>query len=286
MSTSSNNGRFRTFGDTFGKGSPVFLHIADTGTVFPDADGNLTTGAWRPATPSDIGSVANLSVSGLSLTVGAVAVTGNPLMTVSNASPIPISGWVSLIGTGVTTTNIPNPLAVTGTQIDRNTSISGTSLIPYSMLPVGGRAVASNGPGSITGGYSIGDYVMFSFDKDNGGLMVNQGILDRTQDNITVWNAGSGVSSNDTVTGTFGVVLSNNPNRRQWFIQNLHTGCLMVRFSNIMPTTSNMNILLKGGAAINDGNGASYSDDGGRYRGPVSVTGFGGAPVLINIWEI
>lgn len=54
MSTTSNEQRFRTFGDTFGKGAPAFLHVADTGVVFTNADGLSQTGAWRAATPSDI----------------------------------------------------------------------------------------------------------------------------------------------------------------------------------------------------------------------------------------
>ena len=54
MSTSSNEQRFRTFGDTFGKGAPAFLHVADTGVVFTNADGQAQTGAWRAATPADM----------------------------------------------------------------------------------------------------------------------------------------------------------------------------------------------------------------------------------------
>jgi len=54
MSTSTNSDRFRTFGDTFGKGAPAFIHVADTGVVFTNGDGQLQTGAWRAATPSDI----------------------------------------------------------------------------------------------------------------------------------------------------------------------------------------------------------------------------------------
>lgn len=58
MSTSLNEQRFRTFGDTFGKGAPAFLHVADTGVVFTNADGQSQTGAWRAATPADLASQA------------------------------------------------------------------------------------------------------------------------------------------------------------------------------------------------------------------------------------
>lgn len=58
MSTTSNEQRFRTFGDTFGKGAPAFLHVADSGIVFTNADGQSQTGAWRAATPSDLAAQA------------------------------------------------------------------------------------------------------------------------------------------------------------------------------------------------------------------------------------
>jgi hypothetical protein len=66
MSTSSNEQRFRTFGDTFGKGAPAFLHVADTGVVFTNADGQPQTGAWRAATPSDIAGQAGAYTSVIS----------------------------------------------------------------------------------------------------------------------------------------------------------------------------------------------------------------------------
>lgn len=574
MSTSSNNGRFRTFGDTFGKGSPVFLHIADTGTVFPDADGNLTTGAWRPATPSDIGSVANLSVSGLSLTVGAVAVTGNPLMTVSNTSPIPISGvvqtnlslntialtgtptvqvsngvlpisgivqgnfavnnvtvtgnpqvqisntapinisgWVTTINTGnvsldstslvnaqitgnnylgfisgrelingatlsgiksrldgvvpisgnvnasvsigavavtggsisinngvvpisgvvsatlnatsvavtggsiaisngivpisgvvqaqvssgpivdaqasgnalaitanvllsgisgalagnlsdvanvkdvtgqlylaaisgllssnltdaawvtgavsisngvvpisgvvsatlnatsvavtggliniagggslnvavtggVISSSSSNPVGVTGTRHDLNSFYTGVGQSTWNHLSVGGRAVSVTGEGTLSP-YRTGDFAMFSFNKDNGGLLVNQGTLDSTQDTISIVNSGSAYVSNSAVSGsnTGQVLFRANSARLGWFIQNLHTSGLMIRFGTSLPSTGFMNVLLKGGLQINDGNGGTWSDMPAIYKGPVSVSGFGGQ-ALYTAWEI
>ena len=162
MSTTSNEQRFRTFGDTFGKGAPAFLHVADTGVVFTNADGQSQTGAWRAATPSDL--------------VGYSAVTTTP--------------------------------------------------------------------------------------------------------------SGSATVSNQIVSGSNQTLFAANPNRLAVFVQNLHTGVLGIRFSTSTPTTGLMNVLLKGGAAVNDGNGGTWLDSPAVYKGPISVASFGGAPVLYNSWEI
>lgn len=148
MSTSSNSSRFRTFGDTFGKGAPAFIHVADTGTTFTDADGNLISGAWRPAVPADFQSpAANVNVSGLSLSVGAVAITGvmptqtvaitgNPTVVVSGFNPIWVTGTFATNSNTVTITGaLPtHPVSVTG-----NTSITGSVLITNGILPVSGN---------------------------------------------------------------------------------------------------------------------------------------------------
>lgn len=167
MSTSSNEQRFRTFGDTFGKGAPAFLHVADTGVVFTNADGQSQTGAWRAATPSDLNSTTSAATS--------------------------------------STTTVPS---------------------------------------------------------------------------------GSATVSNDIVSGNNQVLFASNPNRLAVFIQNLHTGALMVRFSASAPTTGLMNVLLKGDTAVNAGNGGSWIDSPAIYKGPISVSSLGGAPTLYNSWEI
>lgn len=508
--------RFRTFGDTFGKGAPVFLHLADTGITFTNADGQITTGAWRPATPADVGSVSNVSVSGLNLTVGAVAVTGNPLMTVSNVTPIPMSGavyvqnqlpinvtgWVTTITTGnvsfdssaivnaqatgnnylgfisgreinnnnflsgisgrlnsivpisgvvqsnITNAVVPisgvvqaavsigavavtggsisisngvvpisgvvqaqvssgpivdaqasgnalavtanvllsgisgalagnlsdtalvrdvtgqlylaaisgllssnlsdpawvtgavsivgggalnvavtggvissssstvavtggvtingggslnvavtggvisssssNPVGVTGTKMDNNVSIWGASSQPYAMLPIGGRAVMPSGAGSITGGYNTGDYVMFSFNAQNGGLMCNQGALDATQDNVTTVASGVSSVSSNTVSGInnigWGTPLNANPNRLAWGITNLSTGTIFVAFRSSV-NSGTAHIVLRGGSGHMDGGGQSYISDPTSWRGPVSVTGYFFTSPAYSAWE-
>lgn len=81
------------FADTMneGKSAPSFGFLYDSGILYTIQDITYT-GGWRPAKPSDF--AANVSVSGLNLTVGAVAITGNPNITVSNPI-LAVSGNVS-----------------------------------------------------------------------------------------------------------------------------------------------------------------------------------------------
>lgn len=73
----------KIFGDNHAQ--PTFGYLWDSGVVWRNLNGQLITGAARPIVPADLASTSSISVSGLSLTVGAVAVTGNPQVTVSNA---------------------------------------------------------------------------------------------------------------------------------------------------------------------------------------------------------
>ena len=209
-------------------------------------------------------------------------VTGQ--INIANIAPINVTGFVTTVVTGTISSTISNPIGVSGVSIDRALpSITGFNT---QFLPIGGRAVNASGSGSITGYNAVGDMAILNISKDNGGLFVNQGALDYSQDNVTTVSSGLASVSNDAVSGLNQVLFPANPNRLAWYIQNLHTGALMVRFSTSFPTTGFMNILLKGGAAINDGNGASYSASPAIYKGAVSVTGFGGAPVLYTAWQI
>lgn len=96
MSTSLNEQRFRTFGDTFGKGAPAFLHVADTGVVFTNADGQSQTGAWRAATPADIAGYAG--------TYGSV-ITGIAGTTNIGAIPAGALSWSIALQGGIISVN-------------------------------------------------------------------------------------------------------------------------------------------------------------------------------------
>lgn len=60
--------------------------------------------------------------------------------------------------------------------------------------------------------------------------------------------------------------------RRTVILQNLGTNTLYVKFGT-NATTSDFDIILKGGAAQDDGNGGIYSEDSLSYQGIISVAG-------------
>lgn len=281
---------------------------------------NLTDPAYVTGNIFATDIVAERLLSGISGLLGASLtdaawVTGN--VGISNTAPIAISGIVQTVVTGAVSASVPNPLGVTGTKYDTALpAMPGT----FNFLAAGGRVVNPSGAGSITGYNSTGDFAIFNIDKTNGGLLVTQGCLDYTQDSATVQISGafagsapipvsgvvqsnvtntapvpiSGVTqvatsatvSNDYVSGAFQVVLPATPTRKGFFIQNLATGALMVRYSTSMPSTGNLNFVLAGGTADNDGKGASWSEFPAVWTGPLSVSGLGGAPMLYTAWQI
>jgi hypothetical protein len=78
-------------------------------------------------------------------------------------------------------------------------------------------------------------------------------------------------------------VLAANVNRTTWGIQNQGTNPLFVLLG-AGATTSVFHFVLKGGTALNDGNGGTYLNmDGGIYQGVVSQAGT--APTY-TVWEL
>jgi hypothetical protein len=129
---------FRYYSKPFdtNKGTQAFNLLWDSSLVWYNGAA-LTTGGWRQMQPSDF--AASINVSGLNLTVGAVAVTGNPQVQISNTP-------------GVT---VQNPIAVTGTH---NVAVTGGS-ISISNTPtvtVGNSIIAISGIVTSVGGTSNG----------------------------------------------------------------------------------------------------------------------------------
>lgn len=270
---------------------PVSGAVSITGGVSGSALGNIPVNqVYLPVSGVNF-SAASVSIGAVLITGGYVGITGSPSVTIGNTAPIAISGVVLTVVTGSVSASTPNPLGMTGVSTDLNGSYTGTTLATYSLLPIGGRAVSVTGAGSLSG-YTTGAYVMGAFNKDNGGLLVNQGILDQTQDNVTSWIASTGTSPLTTgVSGLagptfFGVTLPNNPARRAWSIVNLATGALMVKMSSAIPNSGNLDIFLKGASAPWAGDGAIWTDAPAIYTGPVAVSGFGGAPCVYRAWEL
>lgn len=199
-------------------------------------------------------------------------------------------GQIQTIVTGSVSATVPNPIGITGTENDTNIVYAGGLNSPFNFVSVGGRAVNPTGAGLPTG-YNTGDNVIFNFCAQNGAVLVNQGNLQKDQDEATIWTASTGSLAvsygvSGLVAPYFGTCLPSNPNRRAYFIQNLATGLLLVKLSTSIPTTGNLDFVLKGASAAWAGDGAMWSSESTTYTGPVSVTGFGGAPCVYKAWEI
>lgn len=222
---------------------------------------NLTDPAWVTGQVSLAGGSMNVA------TTGSITIAGGGALNVA------VTG-------GVISSTSSNPVGVTGTKTDNNVSIWGVSAVPYNLVSVGGRAVAATGAGSITGGYNTGDYVMFSFNKDNGALMVNQGTLDSRQDTVTVVNSGSSFINNPAPSGNypytstqffFGRALPENQSRLEMFVQNTHTGIpLYVRLHTGAASTGAFSMILNP-STVQGWAGSSFGSS--TYKGAVQVSG-------------
>lgn len=219
---SSNTGRARNYFGSYGQGAISFLNIYDSSTIVTNInDGTiLGTGAWRAAVPSDF--AANISLSGVSITVGSVAITGNPSVSVSNPTyQVGITG---------------QPISVVG-------SVFGT----------------------ITGNSTINTQI-------TGSPIV------------TPVYQGTSTVSNSTPSGANGLALPANATRKLWYIQNNSTGNPLFVGLGIQSSTQIYNILLKGGSSTpNVGDGATFIDNFGQWKGAVYVSGQ--VPNYI-IWEL
>lgn len=218
--------------------------------------GNGTTGALRPFnTTTDVGGA--VSVSGLSVQVGAVAITGNPTVTISNAI-LAVSGTLaggSAGGGGGLITGGGGYLGITGT-------VAVSNLNEIAALSSGNAFLASI----------------------SGSLSTNLTSPVNVTGSISL--VGNTATTLVGTSGNAGTILGTNTNRHAWYLQNVGTGIMLVNFSASIPSTGQFNILLQGGTVNFDGNGQSWSDQFGNYKGPVSVTGSVGSPILYTVWDL
>ena len=102
--------------------------------------------------------------------------------------------------------------------------------------------------------------------------------------------AGNTIASNYSVSGInnqgWGTSLGMNQGRHAWYIQNLGTSAILVNLSSNTPTTGTFSFLLQGGTSQFDGNGQSWSDQFGIYKGAVSVTGISATPPIYICWDL
>lgn len=115
-----------------------------------------------------------------------------------------------------------------------------------------------------------------------GGYVGITGDLTGSLDIGQVTMAGNTSVSNSSVSGVNGTALQINTDRKMWYMQNLGTGKLYVKLGTAASATS-FNFILVGGTVDYDGYGGTWSDDDGKYRGAVSVSG---AVPLYNIWDL
>ena len=112
------------------------------------------------------------------------------------------------------------------------------------------------------------------------GNIVFQADLTQQFDAVTTFpEQGSGIS-NFTVSGANGLVLAQNPYRRELYVQNLDTGSLYVKYG-LNATSNSFNFVLAANSSTNAGDGGSLNDQ--SYIGNVSVSG---SPTVRYIsWE-
>jgi hypothetical protein len=112
------------------------------------------------------------------------------------------------------------------------------------------------------------------------GTIVFQADLSQQFDAVTTFPEQSTGISNFTVSGRNGLVLPANSYRREFFVQNLDTGVLYVKYG-LNANASSFNFVLAGNTSTNAGDGGSLNDE--SYVGNVSVSGL--ANVRYIGWE-
>lgn len=104
------------------------------------------------------------------------------------------------------------------------------------------------------------------------GTIVFQADLTQQFDGVTTFPEQSASINNFTPSGTNGMVLSSNQFRREFYVQNLSTGILYVKYGTGIHSSS-FNFILAGCTTNNAGDGGSLADQ--SYNGDVSVSGVG-----------
>jgi hypothetical protein len=102
------------------------------------------------------------------------------------------------------------------------------------------------------------------------GTIAFQADLTQQFDGVTTFPEQSTGISNFTVSGANGRILPANSYRREFFIQNLDTGILYVKYG-LSANASSFNFVLAANSATNAGDGGSLNDQG--YVGDISVSG-------------
>lgn len=251
---------------------------------------NLNGAVWVTGGPVAVTGTVQVTETGIRIVSGVgtfnTTVAGTVSTLITNTGPINVTGFVTTVVTGTISSSITNPIGVSGVATDRNAFYTGAGVPLYNFLPIGGRAAAPTGAGSVTG-YNTGDFAILNVNQTNGGLYVNQGILQSNQDCVTTTQSGNSVVSNSAVSGLAQTVLAANPSRIAWGISNFSTGALLLIMGSTNPTTGNVHFVLQGGVNLNDGKGGIFVDSPAVWQGAVTVSGVTpGLSMTYSAWQI
>lgn len=131
-------GRYFSNSVNVDKTHPVLLEIYDATVIWQNGE-TAKTGAWRPAVPSDF--AANISLSGVSLSIGSVAVTGTTQTSIIN-SILPFSGMVTVSNPVYQVGITGQPVNVSGTVF--SSPISATTVSNSTPSGANGLALPAN----------------------------------------------------------------------------------------------------------------------------------------------
>lgn len=148
---------YKTFVSPGGTLTNGTIYIGDPNLVVAG-----TTGVFRPAMTSDF--AANINVSGLNVSVGAVAVTGTAAVNVVNSAPLAISGVVQTVVTGAVSANFDstsivlaqgsgNVLAQTANQLLSGVSGQLAASATRATWTTGTILIGNQGPIAVSGAF-------------------------------------------------------------------------------------------------------------------------------------
>lgn len=128
MADSVLNSGFRNYFSSYGQGSVAFNQLYDSTLVLTNVyDGSVIgTGGWRPITPADFSEVI---ISGATVSVGSVALTGSPNVTLNDGTvKVAITGTQGIMVNG-------GYIGLTGQPIVVNAAVTGAPVFTITGNP-------------------------------------------------------------------------------------------------------------------------------------------------------
>jgi hypothetical protein len=158
---------------------------------------------------------------------------------------------------------------LSGTSVTATFTGGNVTVVNSAPIPVSGSFVATVGNIAVTGGQMS----VISTGVTINGVVGLTGVNNISGNVVSNWPS-SIVVSNTTPSGANGLALTQNLNRKSWFIQNVATGSapLFVNFGSIASAQA-YNMILKGTSTLYAGDGGTFLDDGARWKGSVFVSG-------------